>query len=245
MVVPHRGLLKHAPENTLANFRACLELGLGFEFDVQRAKDGALVCIHDDTLDRTTNGNGRVADHPLASIRELDAGRWFDPRFRGEKVPSVEEVLTLVAAHRHKSLLVAVDLKAKDVEGEVAAMAHRLGVTERLVFIGRAISEPAVRANIRKQCPGAACAALASSPAEFDTALEAADTSWIYFRFVPTAGQMARVHGAERKGFIAGTTVAGIEQANWMAAATAGIDCILTDFPLELRKMLRETRSKP
>ena len=50
LVVAHRGLLRHAPENTLANFRACLELRLGFEFDVARTKDGHLVCIHDDTL---------------------------------------------------------------------------------------------------------------------------------------------------------------------------------------------------
>lgn len=51
-VVPHRGLLLHAPENTSANFRACLELRIGFEFDVQRTKDGELVCVHDDTLNR-------------------------------------------------------------------------------------------------------------------------------------------------------------------------------------------------
>lgn len=245
LVVPHRGLLSHAPENTLANFRACLELGLGFEFDVQRSKDGALVCIHDETLERTTNGKGPVADHPLASIRGLDAGGWFSPRFRGEKVPTVEEVLALVAAHRRKPLLVAVDLKAKDAEGEVAATAHRLGATERLVFIGRAISDPAVRANIRKQCPKAACAALAGSPAEFDAALAAADASWVYFRFVPTAGQMALVRKAGKKGFIAGSTVAGMERENWKAAADAGIDAILTDFPFEFLEARRASQPKP
>ena len=56
LIVAHRGLLRHAPENTLANFRACLELRLGFEFDVQATKDGQLVCIHDGTVDRTTTG---------------------------------------------------------------------------------------------------------------------------------------------------------------------------------------------
>lgn len=245
MVVPHRGLLRHAPENTLANFRACLELGMGFEFDVQRAKDGALVCIHDDTLDRTTNGKGRVADFPLASIRELDAGGWFSPRFKGERVPTVEEVMALIAGHRHKAVLVAVDLKAMDVEAEVAAMAEKAGALEKLVFIGRAISEPGVRANIRKAFPKAACAALANTPADFEAALGAADASWVYFRFIPTAGQMARVHQANRKGFIAGTAVAGLEQANWKASATAGIDGILTDHPLELHELLRTSREKP
>jgi len=56
LIVAHRGLLHHAPENTLAYFRACLELRIGFEFDVERTKDGQLVCVHDDTVDRTTNG---------------------------------------------------------------------------------------------------------------------------------------------------------------------------------------------
>src|SRR6478752_234493 len=93
LTVAHRGLLRHAPENTLANYRACLELRLGFEFDVQATKDGRLVCIHDDTVDRTTDGTGRVAELTLAEIRQLDAGSWFDPMFAGQKVPTVEEVL--------------------------------------------------------------------------------------------------------------------------------------------------------
>ncbi len=90
LIVAHRGLLRHAPENTLANFRACLELRLGFEFDVQRTKDGHLICIHDDTVDRTTNGTGKVADLTLEEIRQLDAGSWFDPKFAGEKAEYVE-----------------------------------------------------------------------------------------------------------------------------------------------------------
>src|SRR3954468_2849706 len=89
LIVAHRGLLRHAPENTLANFRACLELRLGFEFDVQRTKDGHLVCIHDETVDRTTNGTGTASGMTLEQIRRLDAGKWFDPRFAGEKVPTV------------------------------------------------------------------------------------------------------------------------------------------------------------
>ena len=80
-IVAHRGLLQHAPENTLANFRACLELRLGFEFDVQRTKDGQLVCIHDDTVNRTTSGTGRVSELSLEQISRFDAGGWFDPRF--------------------------------------------------------------------------------------------------------------------------------------------------------------------
>src|SRR5438270_2134907 len=91
LIVAHRGLLRHAPENTMANFRACLELRLGFEFDVQRTKDGHLVVIHDAAVDRTTGGTGRVAELTLAEVRRLDAGGRFDPNFAGERVPTVEE----------------------------------------------------------------------------------------------------------------------------------------------------------
>src|SRR5438270_10126053 len=73
LIVGHRGLLRHAPENTLANFRACLELRLGFEFDVQATKDRQLVSIHDSALDRTTNGTGRVDRTGLAELRSRDA----------------------------------------------------------------------------------------------------------------------------------------------------------------------------
>ncbi len=73
-VVAHRGLLLDAPENTLANFSACLNLNLGFEVDVQRSQDGKLVCVHDSTVDRTTNGKGKVAEETLAELKKLDAG---------------------------------------------------------------------------------------------------------------------------------------------------------------------------
>jgi len=133
LIVAHRGLLIHAPENTLANFRACLELRLGFEFDVDRTKDGHLVCIHDGTLDRTTNGTGKVSDHTLEQIRELDAGSWFDSKFAGEKVPTIEEVLKLVAEYREHDVLIAVDLKAENVEQEVVRLAEKHKVLHRLI----------------------------------------------------------------------------------------------------------------
>src|SRR3954468_7194776 len=92
LVVGHRGLMHAAPECTLAGFRACLALRVGFEFDVRRTKDGELVCLHDTTLDRTTSGRGRLADLTLAELRQLDAGSRFDPAFHGERVPRIEDV---------------------------------------------------------------------------------------------------------------------------------------------------------
>src|SRR5436853_7915114 len=80
-MVGRRGLMHAAPECTLAGFRACLALRVGFEFDVRRTNDGALLCLHDATLDRTTDGHGPLADLTSAQVRMLDAGARFDRAF--------------------------------------------------------------------------------------------------------------------------------------------------------------------
>jgi glycerophosphoryl diester phosphodiesterase len=97
-VIGHRGALALAPENTLAAFAAGERCGVdAIEFDVQRSADGVPVVIHDHTLDRTTNGRGAVSVHTFAEIRSLDAGSHFDRRFAGERVPSLDELLTWAA----------------------------------------------------------------------------------------------------------------------------------------------------
>ncbi len=94
-VVAHRGASGHAPENTLAAFRRGVELGARFmETDLHLSRDSRLVAIHDETLDRTTNGQGPVHALKLAELRELDAGSWYDPRFAGERIPTLEEILS-------------------------------------------------------------------------------------------------------------------------------------------------------
>ena len=83
-VIAHRGASGTRPENTLVAFRRAAELGADMiELDVQRTRDGAVVVIHDWTLDRTTTGRGPVGDRSLAELRGLDAGSWFDPQFCG------------------------------------------------------------------------------------------------------------------------------------------------------------------
>lgn len=242
LVVAHRGLLKHAPENTLANFRACLELRLGFEFDVERTKDGQLICMHDDTLDRTTNGTGKVADKTLAQIRQLDAGSWFDPQFTGEKVPTIDEVLALVAEYRDREVLIAVDIKAAGVEMELVQLAEKHDVLSRLLFIGRTISDAQVRERLKAASAKTQTAAVANSTDEFAAALAAPHADWVYFRYLPPQSQMDAVRSAKKRAFIAGATVSGNVPDNWRQASQVGMDGILTDYPLELRSLLREQR---
>lgn len=95
-VIAHRGGGKFAPENTLAAIRKGHALGFrAVEFDVMLSSDAHPVLIHDETLQRTTDGSGSVADMPLDVLASLDAGAWFDARFRGEPVPAFRAAAAL------------------------------------------------------------------------------------------------------------------------------------------------------
>lgn len=97
IIFAHRGDLAHAPENTLPSFQQALQKGAdGVELDAKLTADGHVIVIHDPTLDRTTDGKGRVAVSTLEVIRKLDAGTWFNEKFAGTKVPLLEEVFETV-----------------------------------------------------------------------------------------------------------------------------------------------------
>src|SRR5687768_5015599 len=94
MVIAHRGASSYAPENTLAAFDLALHMTVHqIELDVHFSRDGHIVVIHDDTVDRTTNGSGPVASKTLAELRAVDAASWFGVRFAGERIPTFGEVL--------------------------------------------------------------------------------------------------------------------------------------------------------
>ncbi len=109
LVFGHRGARQAAPENTLAAFRRALEMGAdGIELDVMLSADGVPVVIHDFTLERTTNGYGRVEEQTLDQLRELDAGGHFAPEFRGEPIPTLAEVLDALGG----ALRINIELKS-------------------------------------------------------------------------------------------------------------------------------------
>ncbi|KPL01461.1 MAG: hypothetical protein AMK75_04850 [Planctomycetes bacterium SM23_65] len=98
IVVGHRGWPQKYPENTLVGFKAALELGVdALELDVHVTKDDQVVVIHDEGVERTTDGEGPVRGMTLAELKALDAGGWFDGKFAGERIPTLEEVMELVA----------------------------------------------------------------------------------------------------------------------------------------------------
>jgi glycerophosphoryl diester phosphodiesterase len=97
-LIGHRGARKEAPENTLASLTRAAELGAAWvEVDVKLSGDGRLILMHDDTLERTTDGEGAVADTSWEVLAALDAGSWFDARFAGERVPLLIEAIGRLA----------------------------------------------------------------------------------------------------------------------------------------------------
>lgn len=96
LVIAHRGFSGQAPENTLIAFKNAIELGCDMiELDIHLSKDREVVVIHDNTLNRTTNGQGRIDDFTLSELKKLDAGSWFGARFSGERIPTLKEVLQM------------------------------------------------------------------------------------------------------------------------------------------------------
>lgn len=242
ILVAHRGLFRDAPENTLAAFTSCLSLRLGLELDVRRSKDGHLVIVHDADLSRTTDGKGKVSEKTLAELKKLDAGRWFDAAFAGEHVPTLDEVFALIKDRGHADTLVAVDVKIDDdkVEVDVVALAKKHGVLSRIVCIGTAIDSLEVRKRLRDTDMSTPVAALAQTADELEKALADKHSDWAYLRFVPTAEQVKQARKAGKKVIVVGKPVMGREAENWIKARKAGVDAILTDYPLDCRAEWRK-----
>ncbi|WP_413204696.1 glycerophosphoryl diester phosphodiesterase [Rhodospirillum sp. A1_3_36] len=120
-VMGHRGAAASAPENTLSGVRQAFGEGARWiEFDAKLTADGVPVIFHDDQLDRVTSGHGPVADWTLDELRRLDAGQWFDPQFRGEAIPTLEEMLSLLA-----SLGMGANIEIKPCPGRAVETARR------------------------------------------------------------------------------------------------------------------------
>jgi glycerophosphoryl diester phosphodiesterase len=107
LVIAHRGASAYAPENTMASFRLAVSQGAdAIELDAKLTRDNVVVVLHDDTLDRTTNGQGAIHLHNHDEIRELDAGRFFSKQFSNERIPTLSEVFQELG----ESVLINVEL---------------------------------------------------------------------------------------------------------------------------------------
>ncbi|GIP22122.1 glycerophosphodiester phosphodiesterase [Paenibacillus sp. J22TS3] len=135
-IIGHRGAAGHAPENTLKSIVTALNQGVqGIEIDAQLTKDNHVVIIHDFTVDRTTNGRGKIHELTLEEIRSLDAGSAFRPEFGGELVPTLEEILELIPS----DVLLNVELKQiayerRNLEEKVAEAIAKYNLADHTII---------------------------------------------------------------------------------------------------------------
>jgi glycerophosphoryl diester phosphodiesterase len=133
-VIAHRGFSGIAPENTLAAVRAAIEVGADMvEIDVTLSADGHIVVLHDETLDRTTNGSGEVSQLTLAELKRLDAGSWFGPSFAGERVPTLDQVLTEVEGRTLLNVEIKSEAVARGIVALVADTIRKLEMIDQVV----------------------------------------------------------------------------------------------------------------
>jgi glycerophosphoryl diester phosphodiesterase len=174
-IASHRGGGAAAPENTLAAIRAALAAGFDYvEVDVALTADGHPVLMHDATVDRTTDGHGRLASLTLAQVRALDAGAWFDARYAGTPVPTLAEFLDVLATTDRRALVelkgewdaAAVasfvdEVNARDLERRVAVSSF----DARTLALARAASDVIPRLAIMRKLPDDVASAVAEAGA--------------------------------------------------------------------------------
>ncbi len=233
IAVAHRGLARHAPENTLPAFSTCVDLGMGIELDIRTTQDGRLVVLHDDTVGRTTNGrNVSIRQLTLGAAQKLDAGSWFGPTFKNVRIPTLEEALSAVARKRGPTILALnvkqlspagekafVDLVAKyDLFAESfafdqnAAMSRRFKKIDPRMRIGQNVGRNDVERRLREN-----------------------DLDVFLLTFAPDKKTVERLHrhGKQVLYNFAGPGAGRRNPAVWKQVQTAGIDGLLTDYPLE------------
>jgi len=243
IIVAHRGLALEAPENTLTAYAAALDLGFGIEIDARLTADGQAVIVHDDSVDRTTDGSGNVEDLSLAQIEQLDAGSWFDPVFAGEPVPTLDMVLGLVEERAPKAL-VMLDIKSVDpyMETLVIESLEVYGLLSGSVGIGGLIYSAQMRERYHALEPRFPLARCVESSHELEAAIADPCVDWIYLRYIPSAEDVRQVQQAEKKVVSSAPPVMYRNPDNWRCVREAGVDAMITDHQLECRRVWRDAR---
>lgn len=235
MNLGHRGASGLAPENTRAAFKLARELGAdGVEFDVQLSRDGELVVMHDGALERTTDGHGQVGQTDWRELRRLDAGRWFDKRFAGEPVLTLQDVFDLLGGSFVLNLEMKTTTEQRDLPERVVACVQRNRPGERLIissFIWSLLDrvralDPALRIGVL-----------------YEHSVDADD----YARLHPDALHPSRqlvtpdVVSAAHANKQAVNTWTVNDEMEMRRLIALGVDAIITNYPERLRAVIDES----
>ncbi|MFQ5979773.1 MAG: glycerophosphodiester phosphodiesterase [Candidatus Heimdallarchaeota archaeon] len=238
LVIAHRGASGWAPENTIPAFQKAVELGADMiEFDIQFSADRHIVVFHDKTVDRTTNGTGRISEKTLADLRQLDAGAWFDPHYAGTRIPTLREALSTVSG----SVQLNIELKYFDPENDlfeqdVAAIATEFDLLSRAIFAAR---HPENIRRLKELLPGIKCVLLQKERTEDEYVEALRDLDLTIAQIRRRSMNQAfidRLHDHQIK-----VNLFYADEPDEMKEfIDMGIDGILTNYPDRLCQVIRE-----
>jgi glycerophosphoryl diester phosphodiesterase len=243
-VIAHRGFSGAAPENTLAAFRLAIDAGCdGIELDIQRLRDGTIVVFHDTDLSRITGVKGNIYDLSVAELRLLDAGSWFNkafpgkarPEYAGLRVPLFEELSGLTAENRVE-LFIEIknpELYQPDLESALLALVREYRMEKRVRFLS---FDAKSIAEIRKLDPSTRTVLLAARP-EPDPIVAALEVE---------ADEVGLLHMLATPETIAAAHENGLSVSVWTVnepedlrlMIRRGVDCVITNYPDRLLKLL-------
>ena len=202
-IVAHRGAATTRPENTLAAFREAIRAGAtATEFDVQTSKDGHLFLLHDSLLDRTTNAKGLARQRSIKELRQLDAGSWFNPSYRDERIPELKDALQLCRG----KIDVLLDLKEQGLEyaKQVAQEVRTFGDPRKTIVGVRSVEQARL---FRRLLPEARQLGLVPNPEAIDSFAQAGvEMVRLWPRWLEDATLVPRVRKARIKLHLNGTT---------------------------------------
>ncbi len=248
LLIAHRGGAGLWPENTIYAFEHAVELGVDvLEMDVQSTKDGELVVLHDETVDRTTNGTGRVQELTLAEIQDLDAGYTWTPDngesypFRGQglRIPTLAEVLAAFPEARMN-----IEIKQGPIVARLCRMLRDCGMAERVLIVA---FDAHTMSHFRRLCPEIATAAVEEEIRMF-YGLNLAHLGRFY-RPPAEALEIPEYHGDRRvltQPFVKAAHGRNLEVHVWVVndvndmqrMVDLGVDGIITDYPDRLKAVL-------
>ena len=237
-IIAHRGFKRKYPENTLIAFQAAMDAGVPMiELDVTLSRDRKLVVIHDETLERTTNGHGSVHDHTLVELKQLDAGSWFHSDFTDERLPELGEVLDLVDGR----VIINIEIKSNAyephhpvdaIEKQVVDLVKRKRALDT-VLISSFKAEILMQVSEIEERP--ALALISSDPADGQTIKLCQDLnafSWHPDHRILTESQVEQMHAAGLKVFP--YTVDTME--DYLKMTVMNVDGVITNDPVSVQK---------
>ena len=227
LAIAHRGASGYAPENTLAAFRRAVSQGVTFiETDLHLTRDAHFVAIHDETLERTTNGHGPIQQLTLTEARRLDAGSWFASEFIGERIPTLEEILEFA---RKNDVVFYLEIKPGAFWGGEHALVGALRNSTEIPRVLVISFEPAILASIRQIEPTLMTGLLYEGQIEnpFDKAQEIGARQLAIRGDLVTPNFLQEAHKRDLQ--VVCWTINS--PAHMRLLISAGIDGIMTDYP--------------